>query len=51
MFNIFPIKGDISNIDGFYCDGVSAGLKPNDELDMGFIYSDTICNVEAILTK
>jgi len=51
MFSIFPIKGDISNIDGFYCDGVSAGLKPNNALDMGFIYSDTICNVEAIFTE
>ncbi|MEA3314609.1 MAG: bifunctional glutamate N-acetyltransferase/amino-acid acetyltransferase ArgJ [Campylobacterota bacterium] len=51
MFSIFPIKGDISNIDGFYCDGISAGLKANDALDMGFIYSDTLCNVEAIFTE
>ena len=51
MFSIFPIKGDISNIDGFYCDGVSAGLKPNGDLDLGFIYSDTPCNISAIFTK
>jgi glutamate N-acetyltransferase/amino-acid N-acetyltransferase len=51
MFSIFPIKGDISDIDGFYCDGISANLKPNNALDMGFIYSDTICEVEAIFTK
>jgi glutamate N-acetyltransferase/amino-acid N-acetyltransferase len=51
MFSIFPIKGTISDIDGFYCDGISAGLKPNNALDVGFIYSDTLCNVEAIFTK
>lgn len=51
MFSIFPIKGTISDIDGFYCDGISAGLKSNDALDIGFIYSDTLCNVEAIFTK
>ncbi len=51
MFSIFPIKGNIGDIDGFYCDGVSAGLKPNDQLDIGFIYSDILCEVEAIFTK
>jgi len=51
MFTILPLKGDISDIDGFYCDGISAGLKPNNELDIGFIYSDTLCEVEAILTS
>ena len=50
MFSIFPIKGSISDIDGFYCDGVSAGLKPNGALDVGFIYSDTMCEVESIFT-
>ena len=50
MFSIFPIKGTISDIDGFYCDGISAGLKANDALDMGFIYSDTLCEVEAVFT-
>ncbi len=50
MFSIFPIKGTISDIDGFYCDGVSANLKQNKALDMGFIYSSTLCEVEAIMT-
>lgn len=50
MFSIFPIKGTISDIDGFYCDGVSAGLRANGSLDMGFIYSDTLCEVESIFT-
>jgi len=50
MFSIFPLKGTISDIDGFYCDGISAGLKANGALDMGFIYSDTLCEVESIFT-
>jgi len=50
MFSIFPIKGTISDIDGFYCDGVSAGLRNNGSLDMGFIYTDTLCDVESIFT-
>ncbi|MEA3512792.1 MAG: bifunctional glutamate N-acetyltransferase/amino-acid acetyltransferase ArgJ [Campylobacterota bacterium] len=51
MFSIFPIDGYISDIDGFYCDGIHGGLKSNDKLDMGFIYSDSLCNVEAVFTK
>jgi len=50
MFSIFPLKGTISDIDGFYCDGISAGLKANNALDMGFIYSDSLCEVESIFT-
>ena len=51
MFSIFPIKGTISDIEGFHCDGISGGLKPKGALDMGFIYSDTLCDIEAIFTS
>ncbi|MEA3288781.1 MAG: bifunctional glutamate N-acetyltransferase/amino-acid acetyltransferase ArgJ [Campylobacterota bacterium] len=51
MFSIFPIKGTISDIEGFYCDGISAGLKPKGAYDLGFIYSDSMCDVEAVFTK
>ncbi|RXJ90623.1 bifunctional ornithine acetyltransferase/N-acetylglutamate synthase [Arcobacter sp. CECT 8983] len=51
MFTILPIKGYIDQIDGFYCDGIHAGLKPNGNKDLGFIYSDTLCDVEAVFTK
>ena len=50
MFTILPIKGFIDQIDGFFCDGTHAGLKPNNKLDVGFIYSDTPCEVEAVFT-
>ncbi|RXI47055.1 bifunctional ornithine acetyltransferase/N-acetylglutamate synthase [Malaciobacter mytili] len=51
MFTILPIKGYIDQIDGFFCDGIHAGLKANNALDLGFIYSDTLCDVEAIFTE
>lgn len=51
MFTILPIKGLFEQIEGFYCDGISAGLKPNNALDLGFIYSDTLCDVEALFTE
>jgi len=50
MFTILPIKGYLDQIDGFFCDGISAGLKQNGKLDLGFIYSDTLCETEAIFT-
>lgn len=51
MFTILPIKGMIDQIDGFYCNGISAGLKANNALDLGFIYSDSLCDVEAVFTE
>lgn len=50
MFDIIPIKDGISAVNGIYCDGVKAGLKKY-ELDIAFIYSDTLCDVEAIFTN
>ena len=51
MFKIYPIKGSIEQIDGFYCNGLSAGLKPNAALDLGFIYSDTLCDITSVFTS
>jgi len=51
MFTILPIKGFIDQIDGFYCDGISAGLKPNGDKDLGFIYTNEPCEVEAVFTE
>jgi glutamate N-acetyltransferase/amino-acid N-acetyltransferase len=36
--------------DGFYADGVSAGLKPSGANDMAFIYSDTLCEIASSFT-
>jgi glutamate N-acetyltransferase/amino-acid N-acetyltransferase len=51
VFSIFPIKGGIENIKGFYSDGLSIGLKPNGAKDLGFIYSKELFDVEAIFTS
>lgn len=36
--------------DGFYMDGISAGLKQNKALDLAFIYSDTLCDIASSFT-
>lgn len=51
MFTILPIKGYIDQIDGFYCDGIHAGLKPNGNNDLGFIYTKEPCTVAALFTN
>lgn len=51
MFTILPIKGYIDQIDGFNCDGISAGLKPNGNNDLGFIYTNEPCEVQAVFTE
>jgi len=51
MFTILPIKGFIDQIDGFNCDGISAGLKPSGDNDLGFIYVSEPCDVQAVFTN
>ncbi len=48
MFDILAIEGGVSVVDGFYCDGVNAGLRSSE--DVAFIYSDTLCSVDAVFT-
>lgn len=51
MFTILPIKGFFDQIDGFYCDGIHAGLKPNGNNDLGFIYTKEACTIAAVFTE
>jgi len=51
MFNITPIKGGIASVDGFFCDGIDSGLKQNNGLDLGFIYSENLCNIASLFTE
>jgi glutamate N-acetyltransferase/amino-acid N-acetyltransferase len=51
MFSIFSLKGSIENINGFFCGAASAGLRPNGDNDVAFIYSDEPCDAAAIFTK
>lgn len=50
MFNFFPIQGGLDNVEGFFSNGVSVGLKPNGLNDVAFIRTDELCNVEAVFT-
>ena len=49
MFKIIPIKGGITAVEGFFCSAVKAGFK-NDDYDVGYIYSDKICDITYTFT-
>jgi len=49
MFKIVPINGSISVVDGFFASGVKMGLK-KDDYDLGYIYSDKVCDVAYTFT-
>jgi glutamate N-acetyltransferase/amino-acid N-acetyltransferase len=49
MFKVINKKYGLENVKGFNFSGVNVGLKPK-EVDIGFIRSDTLCDVSAIFT-
>ena len=51
MFKILPIHGGVCAAEGFYANGVSAGLRGNDQPDVAYIYSDAMCEVDAVFTE
>ncbi|MDO8453844.1 MAG: bifunctional ornithine acetyltransferase/N-acetylglutamate synthase, partial [Sulfurimonas sp.] len=50
MYNIIQIDGGVCAAEGFFADGVSAGLKKNSAKDMAFIYSENKCKVASVFT-
>ncbi|NPA66757.1 MAG: bifunctional glutamate N-acetyltransferase/amino-acid acetyltransferase ArgJ [Epsilonproteobacteria bacterium] len=50
MYKIEKQETGVATAKGFFCDGVSAGLKPNNGLDIAFIYSDTECDIASKFT-
>lgn len=50
-FDLTPIKGGICAIDGIFCDGVAAGLKKNEALDVAWIFSQKPLEISAVFTK
>ncbi len=50
MYNLKKIDGGVCASDGFFADGVSAGLKPDGAKDMAFIYSDVECEIASVFT-
>ena len=49
-FTILSKKNGLENINGFYFDGYNAGFKKDNNPDVGFIYSDTQCDISAVFT-
>lgn len=50
MYKLTKLESGVCAANGFYADGVSAGLKPNGAKDMAFIYSDELCEIASVFT-
>lgn len=50
MYKIVQTNNGVCSPDGFYADGISAGLKADGALDMAFIYSENECEVASVFT-
>ena len=58
MFNLFSLKGGLSNVEGFFCDGVNVGMKTNPantndnniDGDVAFIRSSVPCDIASRFT-
>ena len=50
MYKITQVKNGVCASEGFFADGVSAGLKPDGAKDMAFIKSDVLCEVASAFT-
>ncbi len=51
MYKFISLKNGLANVEGIYCDGVNAGLRPNiTQGDVAFIRSDTVAKIGAVYT-
>jgi len=50
LYNIIYSSNGVCASEGFFADGVSAGLKKENAKDMAFIYSDVPCEVASVFT-
>ena len=50
MYKIVQTTGGVCASNGFFSDGVSAGLKPDGAKDMAFIYSEKECEIASVFT-
>jgi glutamate N-acetyltransferase/amino-acid N-acetyltransferase len=51
MFTLHSVAGGVCAPQGFFADGISAGLKPDNQKDLAFIYSDQLAHIRAIFTS
>ena len=50
MYKLEEVKGGVCASEGFFADGISAGLKANNAKDMAFIYSQKECEIASVFT-
>jgi len=50
LYNIIQLSSGVCASEGFFADGVSAGLKSNGLNDMAFIYSENECEIASSFT-
>ena len=50
MYKLIELDSGVCAAEGFYADGISAGLKAKNGKDMAFVYSDALCDVASVFT-
>ena len=50
MYKLTQKESGVCTANGFFADGVSAGLKANNKKDMAFIFSENECEVASVFT-
>ena len=50
MYNLIYTQDGICASEGFFADGISAGLKAGNAKDMAFIYSEQECEIASVFT-
>jgi len=50
LYKLIELKTGVCSAEGFFTDGISAGLKANNAKDMAFIYSREVCEIASVFT-
>ena len=50
MYKLVEVNSGVCAAEGFFADGVSAGLKAENAKDMAFIYSEEPCEIASVFT-
>ncbi|MDF1874645.1 bifunctional glutamate N-acetyltransferase/amino-acid acetyltransferase ArgJ [Sulfurimonas sp. SAG-AH-194-I05] len=50
MYKLKQLENGVCSANGFYADGISAGLKSENAKDMAFIYSESLCEIASLFT-
>ena len=50
MYKLIELESGVCSANGFFADGISAGLKAGNAKDMAFIYSEKVCDIASVFT-